>query len=109
MPSRSLLWYLLAGTRGSPNRRRIVERLERMPHNAHQLSAELGLDYRTVRHHLSLLESAGLISRPLGGVYGSPYEVTAHLMANLPALEELDRAGVSRATHRSSGAPGPVG
>ena len=53
---RSLLWYLLVGTRGGPNRIRILEELRQRPYNAHQLAEALGVDYRTVRHHLVLLE-----------------------------------------------------
>jgi DNA-binding transcriptional ArsR family regulator len=96
MTSRSLLWYLLVGTRGGANRWRILDRLQLSPMNAHELSEALALDYRTVRHHLTLLESAGVIARPLGGVYGSPYEVTAYLMANAPGLEELRRERTRR-------------
>ncbi|MCI4353745.1 MAG: winged helix-turn-helix domain-containing protein [Thermoplasmata archaeon] len=101
MTSRSLLWYLLVGSRGGANRIRLLDRLRAAPMNANELAASLGLDYRTVRHHLTLLESAGAVVRPLGGMYGSPYEVTAYLMAQLPALEAEQR-------HRGQGrAPRP--
>ncbi|MCI4360795.1 MAG: ArsR family transcriptional regulator, partial [Thermoplasmata archaeon] len=60
---RSLMWYLLVGTRGGPNRRRILEELRRSPANAHQLSSALALDYRTVRHHLRLLEQNAVVTR----------------------------------------------
>jgi len=52
---RQLLWYLIAGTRGGMNRARILEALHERPYNANQLSETLGLDYRTIRHHLELL------------------------------------------------------
>src|SRR3990170_9100967 len=60
---RQLLWYLIAGTRGGANRARILETLRERPHNAHQLSEVLCLDYRTVRHHLELLHRNGLLTR----------------------------------------------
>src|SRR5580698_73212 len=72
---RSLMWYLLFGTRGGPNRRRILDELVRSPANAHQLAATLGLDYRTVRHHLRLLEKNGAVARPVGEAYATPYEL----------------------------------
>jgi predicted transcriptional regulator len=72
---RSLMWYLLFGTRGGPNRRRILDELLRSPANAHQLAGALALDYRTVRHHLKLLEKSGAISRPVGNAYATPYEI----------------------------------
>lgn len=73
----SLMWYLLYGTRGGPNRRRLLEALERSPANAHQLAALLRLDYRTVRHHLRILERNGAVTRPVGDAYATPYEISA--------------------------------
>jgi DNA-binding transcriptional ArsR family regulator len=86
---RSLMWYLLCGTRGGPNRVRILERLERSPANAHQLAAALRLDYRTVRHHLRLLERNGAISRPVGDAYATPYELSPYLADHFDLLREL--------------------
>lgn len=91
MASRSMTWYLLVGSRGGGNRLRILDLLRHAPRNAHEISEALGLDYRTVRHHLGILEEAGVVCRPLGEVYGSPYELTGYLLADLHALEELRR------------------
>jgi hypothetical protein len=84
---RSLMWYLLFGTRGGPNRRRLLEALLRSPANAHQLAAALGLDYRTVRHHLKILERNGAVTRPVGNAYAAPYEICASASAYLETLE----------------------
>jgi DNA-binding transcriptional ArsR family regulator len=89
---RSLMWYLLYGTRGGPNRLRILEELERSPANAHRLAAHLGLDYRTVRHHLTLLERSGAVARPVGDAYAAPYEISPYLALHLAALREMARA-----------------
>jgi DNA-binding transcriptional ArsR family regulator len=86
---RSLMWYLLCGTRGGPNRVRILELLERSPANAHQLAASLGLDYRTVRHHLRLLEQNGAIARPVGDAYAAPYELSPYLADHFRDLKEV--------------------
>lgn len=83
---RSLMWYLLHGTRGGPNRLRLLEALDRSPSNAHQLAALLGLDYRTVRHHLRLLEQHGAVTRPVGDAYATPYEISAATSAYLETL-----------------------
>jgi hypothetical protein len=83
---RSLMWYLLFGTRGGPNRRRILDELTRSPANAHQLAAALGLDYRTVRHHVHILERNGAITRPVGDAYASPYELAPSTAAYLETL-----------------------
>jgi DNA-binding transcriptional ArsR family regulator len=86
---RSLMWYLLYGTRGGPNRLRIVEELERRPANAHQLAGSLALDYRTVRHHLRLLERSGAIARPVGDEYAAPYELSPYFTAHVEELRGL--------------------
>jgi DNA-binding transcriptional ArsR family regulator len=86
---RSLMWYLLRGTRGGPNRFRILQELERTPANAHQLSSGLHLDYRTVRHHLRLLEKNGAVCRPVGDAYAAPYELAPYLREHYAELEEM--------------------
>jgi DNA-binding transcriptional ArsR family regulator len=86
---RSLMWYLLCGTRGGPNRLRILEYLERSPANAHQLSSSLELDYRTVRHHLRLLERNGAVARPVGDAYATPYEISPYLAEHFLELREV--------------------
>lgn len=50
-----LLWWLLAGSRGGANRGELIRTLKERPYNAHQLAEALGLDYKTVRHHLKVL------------------------------------------------------
>ena len=88
---RSLMWYLLRGTRGGPNRLRILEELSQTPANAHQLSSTLNLDYRTVRHHLRLLEQNGAVSRPVGDAYAAPYELSPYLAEHFEDLHEVLR------------------
>jgi len=92
---RQLLWYMLAGTRGGVNRARIIQLLKERPCNAHQLSEALGLDYRTIRHHLELLLKNGLITRPAGDAYASPYFLSQFLEANYAVFEEI-RSKVKR-------------
>lgn len=86
---RQLLWFLIAGTRGGPNRARIIELLRSKPRNAHQLAEDLGLDYRTVRHHLDLLERNGLLIRPAGSAYAAPYFLSGYLEGNYAIFEEV--------------------
>jgi DNA-binding IclR family transcriptional regulator len=107
---RSLMWYLLFGTRGGPNRRRLLDELGRSPANAHQLAAALDLDYRTVRHHLRILERNGAVMRPVGDAYATPYEICASTSAYLETLPTATFAAapVARAGRRSA-APRPIG
>jgi DNA-binding transcriptional ArsR family regulator len=94
---RSLMWYLLFGTRGGPNRRRLLDALSRSPANAHQLAEALALDYRTVRHHLRILERNGAVTRPVGDAYATPYEICASTSAYLETVEpRISGRGASR-------------
>jgi len=88
---RQVLWYLIAGTRGGVNRARIIEAIHERPRNAHQISEALDLDYRTIRHHLDLLEKNGLITRPIGDAYASPYFLSAFFESNYGAFVEIRR------------------
>ncbi len=106
---RSLMWYLLFGTRGGPNRRRLLEALDRSPANAHQLAAALGLDYRTVRHHLRLLERHGAISRPVGNAYAAPYEIAPATSAYLETLPDMSAPVRGRARPRTAPTTSPEG
>ncbi len=101
--SRTLLWYLLAGTRGGPNRIRILEELRVHPNNAHQLSAQLGIDYRTIRHHLGLLERNGLVYRPVGRGYAAPYELAPDVEVRFEEIRAIRNGTGSgrRATART--------
>lgn len=88
---RQLLWYLIAGTRGGANRARILRALHERPYNAHQLGEALGLDYRTIRHHLRILRRNGLVSRPAGNAYAAPYFLSPFLEAHYALFEEVCR------------------
>jgi DNA-binding transcriptional ArsR family regulator len=98
---RQLLWFLIAGTRGGPNRARIIEALRARPSNAHQLAENLGLDYRTIRHHLNLLVRNGLVTQPRGEAYASPYFLSAYLEGNYGIYEEI-RANLPATQDRRS-------
>jgi len=58
----TVLWQTLAGTRGGPNRARVLRALDDQPRNANQLADDLDLAYNTVRHHLDVLEENGVIT-----------------------------------------------
>jgi DNA-binding transcriptional ArsR family regulator len=56
-----VLWYLIAGSRGGVNRAKIIEALHDRPYNINQLSLELDLDYKTIQHHIKVLEDHDII------------------------------------------------
>ena len=70
-----VLWQVLAGTRGGPNRARILRALDERPRNRNQLADHLGLDYKTVEHHLGVLKENGVVESTDTG-YGAVYLIT---------------------------------
>ena len=83
-----MLQWLIAGTRGGANRARIICALKEEPQNANQLSSLLEVDYRTVRHHLDILEEHGLITS-MGERYGKMYFISYNLEENYEDFEEI--------------------
>ncbi|MBI5553893.1 MAG: winged helix-turn-helix transcriptional regulator [Candidatus Diapherotrites archaeon] len=47
--------FLIGATRGGPLRARIIQELIEAPSNPNQLARTLGVDYKTITHHLSVL------------------------------------------------------
>jgi len=85
---RRLLWWMLAGSSGGPNRGRIILLLKDRPSNAHQMARELGLDYKTVRHHLDVLMENQMLSAR-GEGYGRMYFLSPMLETDFAAFEEI--------------------
>ena len=87
----SVLWYLLAGARGGPNRCRILEALESQPRNANQLAEDLDLDYTTIRHHLDLLVEHDLVKNA-GDGYGTVYLLADRVEEDWDTVEDVIRS-----------------
>jgi len=83
-----LLLWLIEGSRGGVNRGRIIEAIKAEPLNANQLCNLLGVDYRTIRHHLDVLEKNRLITA-VGEHYGKVYFVSQELEQNYEDFEEI--------------------
>ena len=73
-----LMVYVFIGTRGGQNRVRIVEMLKEEPANHNRISERLSLDYKTVQHHVKLLEENGVIVSSSKGTYGAVYFLTPY-------------------------------
>src|ERR1700757_4208777 len=86
---RRLLWYLLGGTRGGPNRAEIIKTLQNRPCNANQLAEILRVDYKTIQHHIRILEENDLVSLANKGSYGAVLFLTAKMEEALPILDEI--------------------
>ncbi|PTD93955.1 ArsR family transcriptional regulator [archaeon SCG-AAA382B04] len=85
---KKVLWWLIAGTRGGKNRTRIIKTLENEPMNANQLSKKLDLDYKTIRHHLEMLEENNVITS-MDKKYGKTYFITQEMKKNLDILDNI--------------------
>ena len=86
---KSILWYLIAGTRGGITRARIIESLRKNPSNANKLSEILGLDYKTVRHHLKVLEKNSILRAIEKDKYGAVYFLSESMNANIKIFDEI--------------------
>ena len=84
----TVLWQALDGTRGGPNRARILRLLEERPRNANQLAEELDLAYNTVRHHLDVLERNGIVTSS-DADYGTVYLPSDRARAHWETVEEI--------------------
>jgi len=87
-PLKYLLGWLIAGTRGGLTRAKIIQALREAPQNANQLANLLKMDYRTIRHHLEVLEKNRLIVSA-GGKYGKTYFLSAIMEENFTLFEEI--------------------
>ncbi len=85
--TRKLLLYLFTSTRGGFTRLRIVSLLLKQPYNTHQMSQELGLDYKAVQHHMNVLEKNNLVSSS-GEKYGATFRLSNFLEINIRSLDE---------------------
>ena len=86
---RGILWYLMAGTRGGLNRARIIQHLKERPSNANQLSEALGLDYKTIKHHLDVLIENNIIDVVKKEDYGAVYLLSNLTERNYEVFKEI--------------------
>jgi DNA-binding transcriptional ArsR family regulator len=83
-----LLGWLIAGTKGGVTRAEIIKALKEKPQNANQLATALGKDYRTIKHHLEVLNKNGMIVSA-GDGYGTTYFLSPKLEENYVLFEEI--------------------
>ena len=86
---KNLLWYLVAGTRGGITRGRILDLLRKHPSNANRIAEILHLDYKTVRHHLNVLEKNNVIYAINKKKYGAVYFISEMMTANMAVFDDI--------------------
>jgi predicted transcriptional regulator len=85
-----LLWFLFAGTRGGDNRIKILDLLIKNPLNINKISEELQLDYKTIQHHIHVLEKNNLITK-IGDKYGVLYFISNYMEKNIESYYNVKR------------------
>lgn len=83
---KKVLWWLILGTRGGVNRAKIIKKLNERPYNAHQLAEELNVNYRTIRHHIKILEDSDVVNSA-GEKYGKMYFLSDSMEKNYDDFE----------------------
>ena len=63
--------------------------INEMPANAHQISTNLNLNYKTVIHHLNVLIKNGLTITDDKEIYGSTYFLTPLMEQNFQLFKEM--------------------
>jgi len=87
-PLKYVLGWLIAGTRGGITRAQVIRALKETPQNANQLANLLEMDYRTIRHHLEVLEKNRIITSA-GDRYGLTYFLSPEMEENYALFEEI--------------------
>ena len=90
-----LLWFLFAGTRGGDNRIKILDLLIKNPLNINKISEELQLDYKTIQHHIHVLEKNNLITK-IGDKYGALYFISNYMEKNIDSYYSIKNKLMAR-------------
>lgn len=85
------LAYLILGMKGGENRIQIINALNERPYNINQLSQVLDLNYRTIKHHISILHKNEIISSSKAGGYGDVYFLSPKMEGNFETFLEIEK------------------
>lgn len=83
-----MAYWLIAGSKGGRNRVRIIHALEKTPMNLNRLAEKLGLDYKTVQHHLDMLLENGFLDYA-GERYGRVFFPSEEFKAHKGMLKDM--------------------
>ena len=79
---------MLGGARGGETRAKILFQLAERPSNMNQLSKMLGVDYRTITHHIGILLKNSLVVSE-GEGYGVTYFLSPRLQLNIQDFRHI--------------------
>ena len=88
-PTQQVLKWLLTTTRGGNTRTQILKTLKQTPQNTNQLATQLKKSYKTISHHLGVLEKNKLVI-PIGDHhYSTAYFLSQTMEENYRIFEEI--------------------
>ena len=87
-PMEQLLTWLLTKTRGGKTRTQIIQTLKVTPKNTNQLALHLKKSYKTISHHITVLEKNKLII-PIGDSYATTYFLSSSMEANYQLFNQI--------------------
>ena len=85
---RQILGWLITGTKGGKTRAQIIKTLKNTPQNSNQLATHLKVNYKTIRHHITILEKNKLIISA-GDHYSTAYFLSELMEENYGLFEEI--------------------
>ncbi|BCU67277.1 transcriptional regulator [Sulfolobales archaeon HS-7] len=86
--AKKLMKLLFLASRGGTTRAKIISLLINSPLNAHQLTKNTGLDYKTVTYHLDVLLKHKIVVKE-GDGYGALYRPSKYFYTHLEVFNEV--------------------
>jgi len=86
--TKKLFWFLFVGSKGSDSRIRIMSVLRKRPRNTNQLSTELGMDYKCIKHHIKILKENNLVKQ-VSKKYACTCLISVFFEANESVFDEI--------------------
>ena len=90
LQTKRLMCFLFTSSRGGIRRMKIVLALKRKPMNRHKLSQELGIEYKSLQHHMNVLKKHGILEVS-GDRYGRTFFLSSLLITNIAVFNEIVR------------------
>ncbi len=90
IPMSQTLTWLISKTKGGKTRAQIIKILKKQPQNTNQLATRIRKDYKTVSHHLTVLEKNRLVIHMGDHQYSTAYFLSQAMEENYQIFEEIN-------------------
>ncbi|MFB5620161.1 MAG: ArsR family transcriptional regulator [Nitrosopumilus sp.] len=81
-------WYLFATSKGAKTRIKIMNLIQNRPYNTHQISQDLKMDYKAIKHHMQILEKNNIIGK-FDAQYGATFYLSSLFEENKVLFDEI--------------------